>query len=92
MQKVVTLVDDAIEFIKTKKEEQSQPKLLLGESRSALQLTRKYSQGKGARIPSDEHYRTCVFCRHSFVDYPPENDDVLKKNTMCQLIKSFWIP
>ena len=43
--------------------------------------SREYLQGGGI-LPSDEAFRTCPFCKHSFVDEPPGNKAIIARNNV----------
>ena len=76
-----SIVKRALLYVKEQKENASEPKLLHGEKRSAVQLSRKYCQG-GGKKPDDVCYQICIYCKHTFVDEVPENKKVFEKNRL----------
>ena len=76
-----SIVKRALLYVKEQKENDSEPKLLRGEKRSAVQLSRKYCQG-GGKKPDNVCYQICIYCKHTFVDEVPENKKVFEKNRL----------
>ena len=79
VERIQSLVDRAIEWVKNIKEEDSEPKLLRGEKRTSIQLGRGYCKGGGFKS-QDEFLHYCVFCKHQFADEIPENLNVMENN------------
>ncbi len=76
---ITKLVDEATKTLTDEQAKLLDSKILQGLNRTQQQIERKYLQ-KGGFVPSDPNYRYCVFCKHEFIDEPPENKSVETEN------------
>jgi len=82
VRRLVSTMHEAVDFLVIEKADgKEKVALLRGEKRTNQQLERKFLEG-GGTLPRDEVLSRCAFCKHSSVDWPPENETVQSENNL----------